>query len=485
MEAKQKFETIVQEIENLIREDAFIEDKEVSKMAFEFVNEVIDERSRNNIFKFLMDKTVIQYISERRMMISYQKLLSDEDIHKTYQEAIDISGTGTAQAFSTKFKKMFGVSPKEAFEINDGMKYKARPSWDSLTENGVDMKMENRKIIVEAFDKSNYMQDYERNLKEFYGFDDKKYCLVSNLWLDGKKMKRQYFQYVADYFYKKKSTDRYNRSKSDLEDKTVQYLYFEKELNFDQIFRILLLKYLGFIKRPIDEYDEDYLHICSEYEVYSVDKLVTLEKKINYYKKMRNETYTKYDAQLYGFYVSNIGSAEKAFRIIKPGIVNERRLEKYKERFWAEKKAKECKPLVSSEYIEYEFEDRVEECTSYDVEEFDDDSWVVNELERDVYDDNEIYAYDEAYEEEQNRYEEFERACEDDSCLSQEEIDKQKTARRPFRKFFDLDVESYWENMFNTKCDLKDQDIFIDDIEGLNANDIIYGIDDVYDEYEE
>ncbi|MDC7280009.1 helix-turn-helix domain-containing protein [Butyrivibrio fibrisolvens] len=482
MEAKQKFETIIQKIENLIREEKYLQDKEISKIAFEVVNEVLDERSRNNIFKFLMDKTVIQYISERRMMISYKKLLSNGDIHKTYQEAIDISGTGTAQAFSTKFKKIFGISPKEAFEINDGLKYKARPSWDSLTENGVEMKMENREIIVTAIDNSKDIQNYVRDLKELYSFNDEEAHLAQNLWLDGKSSLKECFQFVADYVYDKTDLERDYRLKTDLENNKVQYLYFKKELNFDQIFRILLLQYLGFIKRPIEEYDEDYLNICSEYEVYIVDKLETLEKKIKYYKKMRDETYTKYDAQLYGFYVSNIGSAEKAFRTIKPGIVNERKLEKYKERFGAEKKVKERQDLVGSEYIEYEFEDRVEECTSYDEEEFDDDGWVVNELERDVYDDNEIYAYDEAYEEEQNRYEEFERACEADSCLSQEEIDKQKTARRPFRIFSDLDVEGYWKNRCNTRGDLKDQDINIADIDGLDPKDMMNGIDDLFEE---
>ncbi len=458
MEAKQKFETIVQEIENLIREDAYIEDKEVSKMAFEFVNEVIDERSRNNIFKFLMDKTVIQYISERRMMISYQKLLSDEDIHKTYQEAIDISGTGTAQAFSTKFKKMFGVSPKEAFEINDGLKYKARPSWDSLAENGVEMKMDNREIIVAAIDKSKDIQNYVRDLKEFYGFNDEEAHFASNLWLDGKSSLRECFQFVADYIYEKEGTDRDNRLEMDLTKDIVQHLYFEKKYNFDQIFRILLLQYLGIIKQHIVDYEDEYILVCSEYDYHGEDQKI-IKEKYDYYRKMRTESYTKYDSQLYGFYVS-YDSKENAFKRLKPGITSEIELEKCKENFWEDlmpKEDEEYLGVVDSDYINddmYEPEVWDENAIrNYKDNDYDEDEWFADEFERDVIDDNEIYAYDDAL------YREFEMVCAEEACLSQEEIDRMKTVRRPFKEFFDLDIESYWNSKNSMQDEFSDEDI--------------------------
>ncbi len=465
MEAKQKFETIVQEIENLIREDAYIQDKEVSKMAFEFVNEILDERSRNNIFKFLMDKTVIQYISERRMMISYQKLLSDKDMSKTYKEAIDISGTGTAQAFSTKFKKMFGVSPKEAFDINDGLKYKARPSWDSLTENGVEMNMENREIIVTAIDNSKDIQNYVRDLKEFYSFNDEETHLASNLWIDGKSSLKECFQFVADYVYGKTDLERDYRLKTDLENNIVQYLYFERNLNFDQIFRILLMIYLKIINKPLNEYSDEYLLFCGEYDYYEDDK-ETIEEKYGYYIRMYNESYTKYDIRLYGFYMFYF-SKEEAFKRLKPGITSEVELEKCKENFGEDLMSKEDEEylgVVEPDYIDmYEPEAWDENAIrDHKDNDYDEDEWFADEFERDVIDDNEIYAYEEEI------YMEFEKACEEEASLSQEEIDMMKIARRPFKEYSDLDVQGYWNSNNNMQNKLSDEDIINTvDVSGL------------------
>lgn len=470
MEAKQKFETIVQEIENLIREEKYIQDKEISKMAFELVNEVLDERSRNNIFKFLMDKTVIQYISERRMMISYKKLLSNGDIHKTYQEAIDISGTGTAQAFSTKFKKIFGVSPKEAFEINDGFKYKARPSWDSLDENGVEMKMENREIIVTAIDDSKDIQNYVRDLKEFYSFNDEEAHLASNLWIDGKSSLKECFQFVADYVYGKTDLERDYRLKTDLENNIVQYLYFERNLNFDQIFRILLMIYLKIINQPLNEYSDEYLQFCGEYD-YDEDDKETIKEKYDYYIKMYNESYTKYDMRLYGFYMSYI-SKEEAFNRLKPGITSEIELEKCKENFWEDLTLKnDAKNLdvVDSAYMNDMYEPEAWDenaIRDHKDNDYEEDEWFADEFERDVIDDNEIYAYDEAYDDLQ--YREFERVCDEIACLNQEEIDKLKTVRRPFKEFLDLDIESYWNSKKILQNDDFDEDIINTmDVSGL------------------
>ena len=106
---------------------------------------------------------------------------------------------------------------------------------------------------------------------------------------------------------------------------------------------------------------------------------------------------------------------------------------------------------------------------NYKDNDYNEDEWVATEFERDKYDDNEIYAYEEAaYEEELERYMEFEKACEEESSLSQEEIDMMKIARRPFKEFFDLDIESYWNSKNNMQNKLSDEDIINTmDVSGL------------------
>lgn len=139
MTGSEKFNKITELIERRV-ENNESPDKISSKISKEFG---ISQRDLSTTFKFLTGKTLIEYIKERKIMISYEYIIDSKKFD--IQTAIDKSGLGDQSAYSKNFKKFFGYTPKEAFNNKDNSLLKAKLSWNNLNDTEILDKTENKK----------------------------------------------------------------------------------------------------------------------------------------------------------------------------------------------------------------------------------------------------------------------------------------------------------------------------------------------------
>ena len=102
--------------------------------------EIAEEIARSNaliirdmvaVFKYLTGSTLRGYISERKMMASYQYLIHNEV--RDIEHALEIAGYMDQPSYTKAFKARFGISPGEAFKRKDPSLYCAPLSWDVLS----------------------------------------------------------------------------------------------------------------------------------------------------------------------------------------------------------------------------------------------------------------------------------------------------------------------------------------------------------------
>ena len=112
MTPKEKFNSIVSEIERLVKgiidenEYIFLKAHEISDRAFKEGKCYIDDRSKNVLFQFLIGSTVIDYVNERKMMATYEYLISVDKKEKgKYKVALEMSGVENQSSFIKKFNK--------------------------------------------------------------------------------------------------------------------------------------------------------------------------------------------------------------------------------------------------------------------------------------------------------------------------------------------------------------------------------------------
>ena len=90
----------------------------------------VDERARNEIFKFLIGCTLKQYLNRRLMMRAYRELLEQEEYNP--EPLINLLGVSSESTLYKKFKETFGMSPREAFEKKDRSLYEGPALWPTL-----------------------------------------------------------------------------------------------------------------------------------------------------------------------------------------------------------------------------------------------------------------------------------------------------------------------------------------------------------------
>ena len=131
MNAKEKFEKIVIGIEDFAQND-LIKASDISKqIAF---NMLMGYRELNDVFKFFTDRSLNEYIKERKMMAAYTRILVQDEMD--IEQAIEISGLDNQSSFSKKFKEVFDMTPQEAFIKKDQSKLLQPLSWESVSSNG-------------------------------------------------------------------------------------------------------------------------------------------------------------------------------------------------------------------------------------------------------------------------------------------------------------------------------------------------------------
>lgn len=457
MNAKERFKIIVDSIEEMVKENT-LSNHEISDRAFDKANFPKEDREKNVLFEFLMEKKVLEYISERRLMTGYKYLLNEKDKDIAYKKANDLSGSSDQSGYITKFKKLFnGLTPLEARNLRDVSLFKSAPTWESLT--GEDKENEGMKDTIFDIPKEHFaIVQKALNLQDFYSLNENESELAYTLYKDGKDMEKA-FEYIANYLAGKDIEDRDARLKLDLLNDNVKYLYFDCNYGFDDIFIILLMQYLKQFSKPIREIDPLLITNCLKYmdnNVWNLPKELspTFEEKYNYYLETATDKYTELDLELYLYYLRSC-DYKKAFSMINPGLTDRKKLKRiirkyegFEDDYEKYLDAFEGYDPDEEDYYENDIEpevwdDYMANNSSFDMN-ADEDDWVAESAQgyepmeqvMSMEEEDELYDFD---------VDEFERLCMEMSETNDDEIKSTDLFGRRLSEYSSLDVESFWK----------------------------------------
>ncbi|MBR0523005.1 MAG: hypothetical protein IJJ75_07400 [Firmicutes bacterium] len=177
MLTQEKYDKIIQTVEDIASSRAadFFEEPpdpaEAARKAFDAAGwPGIDIKTANGIFNFMTGMTFKQYLDSRIMMYAYKCAIEQE--HFDSSPLINIAGVSSDSALYKKFKKDFGMSPKEAFEAKDPGLYKAPIFWDSLSaakQSGFEKASSEKEIKLVHIE----------TVKEIYRTDKRPYRIIA------------------------------------------------------------------------------------------------------------------------------------------------------------------------------------------------------------------------------------------------------------------------------------------------------------------
>lgn len=273
MNPKEKYNAIIYKIDELIQKG--ISDKKViENSAFKAgCASFLTDKERRSLFCFMTDLSVKQYISERQVMLTYEKMLDKSWKELDKNELYDLSGIESEKSFIQKFEKTLGMPPKEACDKNDRTMLKPPLTWDYISE-------EKRTIFTDFssqekdIDMTFGIPSYQfvkamaaQNLQVFYGLNKNEAEFAFHLAEEKSLSYEDVFEYVYNYVWKyidNIDEDPFDfaevhqnirdiRMEEELSSEAVMHLYFHNNLSFGDI--RLLLENL--------EYDPEYLKTLS------------------------------------------------------------------------------------------------------------------------------------------------------------------------------------------------------------------------------
>ncbi len=305
MKANEKFDIIIESIEQSILENILHDNNEILEKAFNDANFPRIDREKNAIFEFLLEKKGREYITERKLMLGYRILLNEDDKKKAKETAMRIFGEHDDSYYISQFGKLFNMSPKKAIEKNDVSLYQSKPSWKSISTEQKGEGMDMFDLLLDL--PTDYVKNVRQamNLKDFYNLNDEESRYAYSLNKNGIDIDEA-FKYIADYIGDNKSDDRDKRLKTDLSSDDVRYLYFNCDFGFNDIFKILYLKYKGQITSPIQNCDTKFLKGALEIvkrrffaTCFNNKQEASLQEILDYYFYCYDDKYTDLDFKIY------------------------------------------------------------------------------------------------------------------------------------------------------------------------------------------
>lgn len=363
MQAKEKFNNILYKIEELVWEAEYMKDYEISEEAFAAGGCYIDDRSKNTLFLFLIESTVIDYINERRMMAAYKHLITMKK--KNFKKAIDLSGVQEQSSFIRKFRKQFGMSPTKAFDEKDESRILPIKDWDQISQEGksIFVKLEEDENILRekrfGISKEMYIRAQRaENLQSFYKLNDLESEFAFGLSDSHSVSLDDAFEYVYNYVWvyaeDKVSDDadmkkRDVRIKEDLLNEDTVYLYFDCGLSFEDIYILLLVKHINDMKESWREVEPMYLQGCLQYMqrvyldwVMGFDreedfrlKFRNFQKAHQYFQEKKTETYTEYDYKLY-LSLTYFYDIITAWAMVNPGLQSDKEVKQVYDKIYVD-----------------------------------------------------------------------------------------------------------------------------------------------------
>lgn len=461
MKPNEKFNIIIDSIEQSILENNLIDNNEILEKAFNDANFPRIDREKNAIFEFLLEKKGREYISERKLMLGYRILLNEDDKKNAKEKAMRIFGEHDDSYYISQFGKLFNMSPKKAIEKNDVSLYQSKPSWESISTEQKGEGMDMFDLLLDL--PTDYVKNVRQamNLKDFYNLNDDESRYAYSLNKNGIDIDEA-FKYIADYIGDNKSDDRDKRLKSDLSSDDVRYLYFNCDFGFNDIFKILYLKYKGQITAPIQNCDTKFLKGALEIVKrrffatgFNNRQEASLQEILDYYFSCSDDKYTDLDFKIYLLYLL-YNEYKTAFSMIKPGKADHNEYERLcyiygnedlEEgiRFYQEP-SDDSYNLVE-DYARYEtdgyFYDPYDDTDTSDPNDEDawkedEDNWIEKEIDNDKPLDFEDIFFDDF------DIEEFDKLCDEyDEQLKSDTADISTRKNKKLTINKDLDIETY------------------------------------------
>ena len=318
MKVSEKYNKIIYTIEELAQGRKVdntiisIPNHEISDKAFNIAEcSTMNDQSKNVLFLFLNNSTVIDYINERKMVAVYKMLIDCEDWTKEIiYNAIQLLGLSDYQAFCKKFKKYFDISPKKAFLCKKSAVLPVVRDWDAISKDGSSsyVKFDEINKMDEKFgiSKEKFMLAYvAANLQSFYKLNDYESEVAFKLSETNNLSIENTFEYVYNYvwdFIDDETSKRDQRLEVDLLNPEVIYMYFECAMSFNEIIIVLIAMKKNKLPRELKDTDRLYL---LGFKKFTDRKFLNAE--INLFNGLIDEN--SYE-DIYNYYISESNSRD-------------------------------------------------------------------------------------------------------------------------------------------------------------------------------
>ena len=201
MNAKEKYDNVINLIEDQILEAESLKPIDIATSITKNIG--IALRDLASVFLFFTDNSLISYIRDRQLMAAYRIIIDSKEF--IISDAISFTGYSDQPTFTKAFRKLFDMTPKEAWNLKDDSKIKPPLFWDNIStsENKRDKAEEDDMKIVEIFgmkpEKFAALTE-ALALKTIYGFDQQQCEMAVDLARRYKTPLKEAFSFVDDFY---------------------------------------------------------------------------------------------------------------------------------------------------------------------------------------------------------------------------------------------------------------------------------------------
>jgi len=264
MNAKDKFNRIIETIEQSIESAEYISDIELADKAFKAGQSgYMDPRLQRNVFDFMVNMSVADYIARRRMMKAWEYYLLDDTSSR--DKAYSVAMVSTQKGFIGKFRKVFGCTPEDAKKHREKIIIEEPFYWDNISKEKQEKFVEDVEagnMINQKFGVPLSVLDVAikaKAMQEFYGLTDDESDLAYELATRIGQPLEKTFEYVYNFAWPYLESDSSNIKDADqkmlivLNYPIVIKLYFDYGMSFDEVDTLVCLKSWGLISEKLDD----------------------------------------------------------------------------------------------------------------------------------------------------------------------------------------------------------------------------------------
>ena len=335
MSVVQRYDSLINCIENSVAEKPYKNAREILDSSAKQIGFYGSERELNAIFQFFTGEGLIPYIKSRKLDYAYSLLMQQESFD--LMELLDISGFDNQNSFGKAFKKAFGLPPMKTFQNKEELPRQMPFYWNNLSDHNHSVKNKKYKtedhtmkmdmdsvfgIKTDAFEKIVKLQ----NLCALYGCDliqgEAAFNLAEkhNLDLD------RAFEYTSNFHYLSqeditdedldflfggdeenipKTVDEFNAKSyffNRIDDPELIYCYFNLGLDMDSSVRASGRIYKHDETIDITSLSPQLVYACA----YSDSAYIHIEKAVKYY--MDHISTSTFDYERFDYFLEEIDS---------------------------------------------------------------------------------------------------------------------------------------------------------------------------------